>query len=589
MSKPYEILNIEYYLKDNRFLDVITEYKRNYSQTGTRELQLAFSKDSLKDGSFEQNLDKAIKMLSENKVNLGNIKIVIRLAPGSQDKTFTPQEWKTFVDCSKKYEKMGVDFSVNDIGENWSIKDVENANSQIDKSVASIKQKNLSPLEQLMAAYLSVKKRKYTKEDPNQSPAQSRSIYGVLNSDKIVCVGYAELFTQIINQVGDKNIQIFSNTVDSVHDNGFVGGHRNLIVKVKDEKYGVDGFYYLDPTWDSGNARNMSYFMVPIKDIKSIKTKIRYRRASGVSIGAQGAKFSDELIDFLLKDPTFKKLAEERIAQKAEKENSRALEKAMENYEKIDKFANYIKSKGVKYATHDCFLNMLPVYAGIYSEDMLYKKADEYVADYKQKVEKTKGVFIDFVKQKLYNDCLKTFDSKEEAEEEFLKLYPQFLDAFNKNPGFIEVVTCVDSGVIANYFEEENFAECFYGGFAEDYLQMSERFFKIYADELDEDYVSYTSGYGRIEDKIAGEVEDIKLHLRHNGSDFYDILEEMGDPLPLNTLQNALYEVLKKANPDKPKEVLFNAAKQAMEYNVNISKKHFSPTAKNAFAETTYY
>lgn len=588
MADSFKIVNPEYYFERNEFDAMIWTYKRYAQKNNNRELEIDFPKESLKQDNFEDLVERIVREISESKINPGNIKIVIQLTSSSPEKTFTPEEWKKFVTCAQKYEKLGVDFSVKDIGDYWSISEVENANLKIDKTVGSIKEKNLSPLEQLMAAYISVKKRKYTLEDENQKPGQSRSIYGVLNSDKIVCVGYAELFTQIINQVGDKNIQIFENTVDSIHDDGRVGGHRNLIVKVKDEKYGVDGYYYLDPTWDSGNSKNMNYFMVPIKDIKSIKTHIRYRRSRGVSIGSFNAKLSDELIDLLLQDPTFTALAKERIARTIEKQHEKQLDKAIENYDRMLKAADYVKSKGVKYATDDCFLDLVPIFGSVLSDESLYKRADSYVEEFKQKQEKTKEVLYKFVKKKLNDDFQRYGTTEGYTKEQIETMYLEFVDACEQNENFLQLITCIDTKVIANFFKDEDFSISLAGGSAKNYVKYMEDYFSLFADELNDAYISEKSGYQNIEFTIEAEVENIRKYLKDNGSEFYDILEQMSEPLPISTLQNVLYEVLKKAHPNKPKETLFKVAKQAMEYNVDISGKHYKATAKNAFAESKY-
>ena len=58
----------------------------------------------------------------------------------------------------------------------------------------------------------------------------SRSVYGVLNSNFIVCVGYSELFEAIMKQI-NPNIKIYENSI-------IVGGrHSDLIVHLIDKKY----------------------------------------------------------------------------------------------------------------------------------------------------------------------------------------------------------------------------------------------------------------------------------------------------------------------------------------------------------------
>ncbi len=58
-------------------------------------------------------------------------------------------------------------------------------------------------------------------------------------------------------------------------NNEKVSGHISSIVYLKDDKYNIDGYYYLDPTNDSKKEGEsdlrLNYFLVPLKKIKLIK------------------------------------------------------------------------------------------------------------------------------------------------------------------------------------------------------------------------------------------------------------------------------------------------------------------------------
>jgi len=115
----------------------------------------------------------------------------------------------------------------------------------IDEIVSKIKKYPLSPLEQIMYAYDLVRDRVYHMEEENEDITKSRDLTSVLFGDKIVCVGYANIFEKVLNNLGIKAIMCSLRNVDPTKC-----GHRRNIVYVKDEKYEVEGIFYFDTTWD---------------------------------------------------------------------------------------------------------------------------------------------------------------------------------------------------------------------------------------------------------------------------------------------------------------------------------------------------
>ncbi len=115
----------------------------------------------------------------------------------------------------------------------------------IDDIVNKIRQYELSPLEQVMLAYDLVRDRIYKAEQENDSSTLSRDITSVLLGDKIVCVGFANIFDKVLSNLGFKTMMYSIKNVDETKS-----GHRRNIVYIKDEKYEVEGIYYFDTTWD---------------------------------------------------------------------------------------------------------------------------------------------------------------------------------------------------------------------------------------------------------------------------------------------------------------------------------------------------
>ena len=160
----------------------------------------------------------------------------------------------------------------------------------IEKIAATIDDENLSPMENIMYAYDVVKERKYEEADKGQRKCIARSVTPVLKSNKTVCVGFVQYFKSILACLGIKvyDIRIWYDKSDK--------GHLRAGIYVKDDKYGIDGFYYFDPTFDCKKADedyeyidNYAYFALT-KDQMT-----RLCGTSGVEIGMEA--YSKDFID----------------------------------------------------------------------------------------------------------------------------------------------------------------------------------------------------------------------------------------------------------------------------------------------------
>lgn len=131
-----------------------------------------------------------------------------------------------------------------------SFKEYTDTIKAIDNMVQDIERFNFSPLEKIMYAYDLVRNKVYAEVGEDEDKLNSRTLSSVLLGDKIVCVGYARVFKALLEKLGIHSREVYLYYPDRS------GGHARNEIYVKDEKYGVDGVYYFDPTWDSKKNEN---------------------------------------------------------------------------------------------------------------------------------------------------------------------------------------------------------------------------------------------------------------------------------------------------------------------------------------------
>lgn len=271
-----------YYRLNNNLNDAINEYKDLLKKSNNLKFVITLNdEDFLED---ENSYKSILNILKQNNIEPHNIVVAIK----PTKRNYEQEEWSKIVEISNKLTDKGIQFGFEDQDKIFNIQQIQNANDKIITTSNGINKLKLSPYEKLLMSYFTVTSRKYVSEDVQKDhPADSRSIYGVLNSKKIVCVGFSEWLKNILLELDDANIKVFSNEVSCSRDNKTINGyHENLIIYIKDEKYGIDGYYYLDPTWDHARDNTfvprLTYFMVPLKDIEKIKFHIRSFRNSGL-------------------------------------------------------------------------------------------------------------------------------------------------------------------------------------------------------------------------------------------------------------------------------------------------------------------
>lgn len=135
-----------------------------------------------------------------------------------------------------------------------SLKAYKKTIEYIDNIVERVKEKNLSPMEQLMYVYDIVRDRKYNGESEEEDASLSRDLTQVITGDKIVCVGFSEIFDKVIKKLG------FSSKIHIMVDYNAEKGHVRNLVYVNDDKYEINGIYTFDPTYDRKTDNTNDHF-----------------------------------------------------------------------------------------------------------------------------------------------------------------------------------------------------------------------------------------------------------------------------------------------------------------------------------------
>ncbi len=235
--------------------------------------------------------------------------------------------------------------------------------------------RNYTPFEKLIYAYDIVKKfKEYNqpkKDNKNLNgdmsynsikiKNESRDLYRLLNNNYMVCVGYANFLKDLLDKLNIPNIKQSVNIDLSAHiaskqlrekigidewkkltpeekynlikeQQIFVPktayeGHSRLMVRVSDKKYGIDGIYSSDPTWDNNLLENdYAHILMTEEEVSSSLSK---------------SKLDEKLLLFFAKDmQEFNQMLNKAIdivIQKAEDYNKRTKERAIQSGREISK------------------------------------------------------------------------------------------------------------------------------------------------------------------------------------------------------------------------------------------------------------
>ena len=255
-------------------------------------------------------------------------------------------------------DKIHVCFEGND---NYvSLLDCYKTINAIKKQAEDIKKLGLSPMETVMYAYDQVRNRIYTFEDKDESYHKSRDLTEVMFGDKIVCLGYANVFRALLNYIGIKNDVVFLKDMDFPEN-----GHARNVAYIKDDKYGIDGVYYFDPTWDSKTEEENNEYLNNYQHFAMTKnTMDEYDLYSFEEFSCP--KLTDDLnekIKLIMEKGEYKKL---------------------KDYTKTLNYMSWLVT-GARLIDPMCTIEFAPMY-GDFDHDEFLKKFDEVFSKYNKEI-----------------------------------------------------------------------------------------------------------------------------------------------------------------------------------------------------------
>ena len=139
-----------------------------------------------------------------------------------------------------------------------------------------------------MYVYDYVKNFEFSKDE---NSIDTRQVDSVINSKKAVCAGYSDTFNEILRKMVFKTAIIES----------YVGEVliMNPIVEIVDPKYGINGNYNFDPTYEFSNANSYAFFGRTMEEFEHLKQR---RKGCGCSLALTEGNTGRETYEQVLND-----------------------------------------------------------------------------------------------------------------------------------------------------------------------------------------------------------------------------------------------------------------------------------------------
>ena len=276
----------------------------------------------------------------------------------------------------------------------------------LDYCVQNIKNSDMSPFEKYLAIYDIVKNfKKYNKRPDDRALQESRNLYMILNNNYMVCAGYARLLETLLKRIGiDATFLISPTNRDDMQ-------HAIVALKIKDEKYNLDGVYLSDPTDDNPqitSIREVNHYHGVLFRLKDTPLKEDYKDAETVDTQhREQAIDKDTLLSAVM---TVKKRIFKNLSHAEELELTLATGlKTGKNKEQLEKELNDLKIGLYKSCLNKKISEVKTIKYSDYVAEILRYEISEHLAKYND---------VDLWYTHLFDDFTIGFRKKENYTEE---------------------------------------------------------------------------------------------------------------------------------------------------------------------------
>ena len=181
-----------------------------------------------------KNVNSFIDRAKQNDYKIDNV--VLNL----ENKNY--EDIEMLYDISEKYNlTIKADYNSMNLNDFVSMRETLNYYKDL------ISQRKLSPLEKATYGYDIVKSFVYRE---SEEKSESREISKIIKTGNIVCVGYSQLYVQLMKEIGINGASF--STIVPIDERDY--GHQRCVLNINDDKYNVHGTYAFDPTWDSASG-----------------------------------------------------------------------------------------------------------------------------------------------------------------------------------------------------------------------------------------------------------------------------------------------------------------------------------------------
>lgn len=226
------------------------------------------------------NIDSVKKGLEYLKNNNIEQQLNVILKQGDGDEFVIADNLDFFEELQRN--GVNINFKYSSGKKVFSLEEILKMEHSLQDIVAGIRSKGYSPLEQAIAVYDIAKVFKPYRHGEEDNTADSRALYEFLDNDYMVCAGYADLIVNLGHRLNASYCAI-GLTADEPHARNYV----NIV----DEKYGVNGLYALEPTWEHNGRKRGNWEQFKSKYKYFLMTTAEGRKSS------DGSKISLDLND----------------------------------------------------------------------------------------------------------------------------------------------------------------------------------------------------------------------------------------------------------------------------------------------------